>query len=84
MILMLSRICCGAMTIRLDPIPTTAMFSTYILMPSNRALTAMPASNITSPIDRCFQHAQAMDDDIEIGRLADEHAGTDHALEIIA
>lgn len=45
---------------------------------------ATPASTIAAPIDRCFQRAQAIDDGIEGGRLADEHAGTDHALEVIA
>ena len=35
-------------------------------------------------IDRCFQRTQTIDDGIEGGWLADEHAGTDHALEVIA
>ena len=37
-----------------------------------------------SLIDRCFQRTQSIDDGVESGRLADEHAGADHALEVIA
>ena len=35
-------------------------------------------------IDLEFQRTKAIDDGIESGGLADEHAGTDHALEVIA
>ncbi len=37
-----------------------------------------------SLINRCFQRAQAIDDGVENGRIADEHAAADHALEVIA
>ena len=38
--------------------------------------------DVMSLIDRCFQRTQSIDDGIESGRLADEHTGTDHTLEV--